>query len=147
MSLFNRNLAAQRNGWILIPVQWVWLKVRLAVSWDIGMRHDHQVYRSPQNPVRKCRRGPVNVIGGQNNVGSEKMSKARLSHFSTCHAIIGGDFVKYRLKTHRQVCRSPRNSVSMCGLILPNVFDGQNLAVCALCGSHQGKRHWDIGTT
>ena len=57
----------------------------------------------------------------------------------------GGNFVKYRLKTHRQVCRSPQKSVSMCGIIQPNVFDGQNLAVCALCGRPPGKK--DIGAT
>ena len=110
------------------------------------MRNNHQVYRSPQNSVWKCRRGPSNVFGGQNNVTSEKMSKSRLSHFDYIpNHPVRGWFVKYRLKTHRQVCRSPWNLVWKCGIILSNVINGQNPVMCTLCGAHQGKK--DIGAT
>ena len=52
--------------------------------------------------------------------------------------------MKYRLKTLRQVCRSPRNLVWKCGMILSNIVNGQNPVMCSRCGAHQEKKgHWD----
>ena len=51
--------------------------------------------------------------------------------------------MKYRLKTLRQVCRSPRNLVWKCGMILSNIVNSQNPVMCSRCGAHQEKKgHW-----
>ena len=51
--------------------------------------------------------------------------------------------MKYRLKTLRQVCRSPRNLVWKCGMILSNIVNGQNPVMCSRCCAHQEKKgHW-----
>ena len=108
------------------------------------MRHDHQVYRSPQNPVRKCRRGPVNVIGGQNDAGSEEKSKTRLSHCSTCHAIPpGGWFGEISIEDPPpSVPITTKFGVDVWNHPTQRVWWSKPCSVCPLRSPTREKRHW-----
>ena len=108
------------------------------------MRDDHQVYRSPQNPVRKCRRGPVNVIGGQNNAGSEEKSKDRLSHCSTCHAIPpGGDFCEISIEDPPpSVPITTKFGVDVWNHPTQRVWWSKPCSLCPLRVPTREKRHW-----